>query len=81
MFIIRPGQWNEFLMKRLREHGYSLELLFVMADEDTMVERARRRAKATGRITKADHVSWFIASSIYLPNGIVCFLCRSKARE
>lgn len=43
-------------MSLLRDAGYNLELVFVFADEETMVQRAERRAKSTGRITKPDHV-------------------------
>lgn len=43
-------------MSLLRDAGYNLELLFVFADEETMVHRTERRAKSTGRITKPDHV-------------------------
>lgn len=43
-------------MDKLRAEGFKLDLLFVFADEETMVDRAKRRAKTTGRITKPDHV-------------------------
>ncbi|KAL8276771.1 hypothetical protein RQP46_010827 [Phenoliferia psychrophenolica] len=43
--------WNAGFMKKLGEEGYAVEILFVFADEETMLCRARRRAEKTGRVT------------------------------
>ncbi|KAK4052559.1 hypothetical protein OIO90_004328 [Microbotryomycetes sp. JL221] len=50
--------WFGKLMKRYRKDGYECEILFVTAPEDTMISRAERRAKITGRFTDPEAIKF-----------------------
>lgn len=43
-------------MKVYRDAGYFLSIVFVFAEEETMISRAANREKATGRHTPDDQV-------------------------
>ena len=49
-------RWFKQLMETYRKDGYILEIFFVFADEKVMEERAKSRAKETGRQTDRKHV-------------------------
>ncbi|GAA6019965.1 hypothetical protein JCM11491_006723 [Sporobolomyces phaffii] len=49
-------KWFSGFMKGFRESGYECEILFVSAPEATMLERAERRAKSTGRVTNPEAI-------------------------
>ncbi|GAA5941737.1 exocyst subunit SEC8 [Sporobolomyces koalae] len=48
--------WFAGFMKTFKESGYECEILFVSAPEETMIKRAERRAKSTGRVTNPDAI-------------------------
>ncbi|KAM0789123.1 hypothetical protein ACM66B_003177 [Microbotryomycetes sp. NB124-2] len=50
--------WFGQLMKKYRSDGYECEILFVTAPEDTMISRAERRAKITGRFTDPEAIKF-----------------------
>lgn len=47
------------LMRSYRAAGYQVEILFVFAKAQTMIERAERRASITGRWTTLEDVWLF----------------------
>ncbi|GAA5904570.1 uncharacterized protein JCM6883_003830 [Sporobolomyces salmoneus] len=49
-------KWFAGFMKGFRESGYECEILFVSAPEETMLKRAERRAKSTGRVTNPEAI-------------------------
>lgn len=49
-------QWFEGFMRRYHQAGYDCEILFVSAPEEVMLQRAEKRAKATGRVTNPDAI-------------------------
>ncbi|GAA5956505.1 hypothetical protein JCM3765_003466 [Sporobolomyces pararoseus] len=49
-------KWFAGFMKDFREAGYECEILFVSAPEETMLKRAERRAKSTGRVTNPEAI-------------------------
>ncbi|CDR43884.1 hypothetical protein NBRC10512_005907 [Rhodotorula toruloides] len=49
-------KWFEGFMRGFREKGYDCEILFVSAPLETMLARAARRAKTTGRVTNPDAI-------------------------
>ncbi|TKA52397.1 hypothetical protein B0A53_05104 [Rhodotorula sp. CCFEE 5036] len=49
-------QWFEGFMRRYHQAGYDCEILFVSAPEEVMLQRAEKRAKATGRVTNPEAI-------------------------
>ncbi|KAJ8294754.1 Repressed by EFG1 protein 1 [Rhodotorula toruloides] len=49
-------KWFEGFMRGFKEKGYDCEILFVSAPLETMLARAARRAKTTGRVTNPDAI-------------------------
>ena len=49
-------KWFTQAMRTYDQAGYHIEVLFVYAAEETMICRANKRAKETGRYTDPEHV-------------------------
>ncbi|KAK4702773.1 hypothetical protein P7C70_g3450, partial [Phenoliferia sp. Uapishka_3] len=53
-------KWFAEVMKELDQHDYRVEILFVFAEEEIMLCRAKRRAEKTGRVRFTPFLSTFL---------------------
>lgn len=64
-------------MKIYKDAGYFLEIVFVYASEETMILRANKREKETGRHTSTKQVRIFLDCILLVVTDLI-FLCQIR---